>query len=861
MFPERAINNSAALKSSAALKNCAGLGGVQPVKAPWSHTTGVGSVVNAWLESGRVRPYFAAHQLLEPQAASHAPIPEGLAPVLQAALARRGIRSLYTHQAEAIEAALAGRHVVVATPTASGKSLCFHLPVLNALCEDADASALFLYPTKALSRDQEHNLRELINGSGLDLAATVYDGDTPGDARRVARERCRIVLTNPDMLHAGILPSHARWATFLRGLRYIVLDELHTYRGVFGSHMAHVLARLLRVARFHGQAPQVIAATATIGNPREHAAQLLGVPVDQVTLVANSGAPRATRRVFIYNPPVVNEELGIRASTLKQAVSLTADLVRARIPTILFGPSRNSVEVMLKYLRAKVGDGAGPPGAASHAIMGYRGGYLPQQRRAIEQGLRNGEILCVVATNALELGIDIGDLDAVVCAGYPGSVAGTWQRFGRAGRRGDQSIALLVCSSSALDQYLAREPEYLLAGNAEEARIDPTNIEILIQHLKCACFEVPFELSAAGTRVAAPLPARGEGYAGLGVDETRDALEYLGQHGLVHASGGRYHWTGEAFPATHVSLRNIGWDNFVIIDVATQQSIGELDWRAAHTMLHEQAIYQQDAEQFQVERLDFDNHKAFVRKVEPDYFTTALTYRTVSVIETHRTGRLGPAELGAGDIKVLEKVTGYKKIKFFTHENAGYGDVHLPEIQMHTTSFWLTLREDFVARFALPRATFIDALRGVGRALETVSTLALMCDPRDIGQTLGDGGSDAGHDEAQGGGEAPGRNPSAGKLGGFDPTVFLFDAHPGGVGLAPRIFERAEELLERASLLVEHCPCPSGCPACVGPVAEHAQTKSVAVDILREIGIPEQRRSPTPAPRFETAVAESPSEP
>src|SRR5690606_28728425 len=492
--------------------------------------------------------------------------------------------------------------------------------------------------------------------------------------------------------------SHVKWASFFRGLRYVVLDELHTYRGVFGSHMAHVLARLLRVARFHGQNPSVIAATATIGNPKEHAARLIGVPPEDVVLVSDSGAPQPSRQVFIYNPPVVNEELGIRASTLKQAVHLCADLVRARVPTILFGPSRNSVEVMLKYLRARVGDVAG-----SHAIMGYRGGYLPAQRRAIERGLREGEILCVVATNALELGIDIGDLDAVVCAGYPGSVAGTWQRFGRAGRRGDQSIALLVCSSSALDQYLARQPAYLLASAAEEARIDPTNIEILIQHLKCACFEAPFEIASKGPKPAAPELASGESYMGLDTDATREALDYLAAHGLVHASAGKYHWTGEAFPATHVSLRNIGWDNFVIVDVAAQQSIGELDYRAAHTMLHEQAIYQQDAEQFQVERIDFENHKAFVRKVEPDYFTTALTYRTVSVLETHQTGRLGPVELGAGDIKVLEKVTGYKKIKFFTHENAGYGDVHLPEIQMHTTSFWLTLREDFVASFAVPR--------------------------------------------------------------------------------------------------------------------------------------------------------------
>jgi DEAD/DEAH box helicase domain-containing protein len=799
-------------------------------KPPWSHQNGVGSVVEEWLTSGKVRPHFAAQELIGPRSARYAEMPAALAPRLKQALLARGVSALYTHQAKAVQAAMQGQHVVVSTPTASGKSLCFHLPVLHALSEDPSASALFLYPTKALSRDQEHSLRQLIHESGLDLPATVYDGDTPGDARRVVRERCRIVLSNPDMLHAGILPGHSRWASFFRGLRYVVIDELHTYRGVFGSHMAHVLSRLLRVARFHGQNPRVIAATATIGNPLEHTAQLLGVPSHEVTLIDDSGAPQATRRVFIYNPPIVNQELGVRASTLKQAVYLTADLVRARAPSILFGPSRNSVEVMLKYLRAKVGDVAG-----NQAIMGYRGGYLPEQRRAIERGLRNGEILCVVATNALELGIDIGDLDAVVCAGYPGSVAGTWQRFGRAGRRGEQSIALLVCSSTALDQYLAREPGYLLAANAEEARIDPSNIEVLLQHLKCACFEIPFEISAAGSEPAAPKAAIGEGYATLDASTTRDALDYLQQHGLVHPSGGKYHWTGEAFPATHVSLRNIGWDNFVIIDVATDQSIGELDWRAAHTMLHEQAIYQQDAEQYQVERLDFDNHKAFVRKVLPDYFTTALTYRTVSVLEQSESGSVGRASTGRGDVKVLEKVTGYKKIKFFTHENAGYGDVHLPEIQMHTTSFWLTVSEDFVQSFGVPRASFIDALRGVGRALETVSTLALMCDPRDIGQTLGDGGTQ------------PGRNPDAGQLGGFDPTLFLFDAHPGGVGLAPRIFERAPELLERASLLVEHCPCASGCPACVGPLPEASPIKRIALDILRVIHDPSAPATAGPA--------------
>jgi DEAD/DEAH box helicase domain-containing protein len=422
----------------------------------------------------------------------------------------------------------------------------------------------------------------------------------------------------------------------------------------------------------------------------------------------------------------------------------------------------------------------------------------------------------------------------VVCAGYPGSVAGTWQRFGRAGRRGETSIAVLVCGSDALDQYLAREPKYLFEASSEEARIDPGNVEILIQHLKCATFEAPFEVSAPGARPADPLPAQGESYLTLDPEATRDALEYLRGHGLVHQSGGRYHWSGEAYPASAVSLRNIGWDNFVIIDVATNKSIAELDFRATHTMLHEQAIYQHDAEQYQVEKLDYENHKAFVRKVEPDYFTTALTYRTVSVIEP-RDGRLvGGARFGFGDVKVIEKVTGYKKIKFFTHENAGYGDVHLPEMQMHTTSFWLTVPEAVLASVGHPRATLIDGLRGLGAALETVSTLFLMCDPRDIGQTLGDGGQES---DGEAPAVAPGRDPHAGRTGQFDPTVFLFDALPGGVGLAERIYERGRELCWAAGKLIRSCPCPGGCPACVGPASEKNPRKQVALELLSALGL------------------------
>lgn len=793
-------------------------------EAPWFKPTGVRAVVDAWLASGVVRPCLAAERLIPSRAASVAPLPAGLSPSLRHALTGRGVGELYTHQLEAVTAAMDGRHVVVATPTASGKSLCFHVPVLEALQDDPGATALYVYPTKALSRDQEHGIHALVREAGLNVPATVYDGDTPGDARRAARERCRIVLTNPDMLHAGILPNHARWASLLSGLRYVVLDEMHTYRGVFGSHMAHVVERLRRVAAFHGAKPTFIGATATIGNPREHAARLFGVDPGEITLVDRSGAPSASRQVLLYNPPIVNAELGVRGSALKHGVRLAVDLVRARVPTIVFGQSRNSVETMLKYIREEC-RGAVP----EDAIMAYRGGYLPATRRRIEEGLRNGEILCVVATNALELGIDIGDLDAVVCVGYPGSIAATWQRFGRAGRRGSQSIALMVCSSAALDQFLAREPGYLLSAGVEEARIDPSNVEILVQHLKCAAFEAPFEIREPGA-VAARTPAEGERYSTLGVEATRDALEYLATHGIIHASGGRYHYIGDPYPASNVSLRSVGWDNFVIVDLDTDKSLAELDFRSAHTMLHEQAIYQHDAEQYQVEKLDYDDHKAFVRKVLPDYFTTALTYRTVQVLDVTKAGALGrgATPIGWGEVKVVERVTGYKKVKFFTHENAGYGDVNLPELQMHTTSFWLTLPEGEVEALGAPRAEVVEALRGAGVALEAVATLALMCEPSDIGRTLGDGTGDE-HSAS-----LPGRDPHSGRTGGLDPTVFLFDAIPGGVGLAERIFERAASLVDSARELIRGCPCDRGCPACIGP-GEARGRKELALTVLGRI--------------------------
>jgi DEAD/DEAH box helicase domain-containing protein len=792
---------------------------------PWKGERGIEPVLERWLASRWVKPCLCADETNLAREGQYAPLPRGLAPGLARALADRGITSLYAHQALAIAEAQRGCHVVIATPTASGKSLCFHLPVLQAVADDPSARAIYLYPTKALARDQEAGLRELVAAAGLSAGAVVYDGDTPADARRAARERSAVVLTNPDMLHTGILPHHTTWARTMQALRYIVVDELHTYKGVFGSHVANVLRRLMRIARFHGANPQILGATATIGNPRAHAAGLFGVRPDEVALVDESGAPRGERRFFLFNPPVVDETLGIRASYVKQSVMLAADLVRARVPTIVFGQSRNSVEVMLRYLRDAVAtrsNGGDSEGVEPGRIMAYRGGYLPEQRRDIERRLRERDILAVVATNALELGIDIGELDAVVCAGYPGSIAATWQRIGRAGRRGEQSIGVLVTSSAPLDQYLAREPRFLLGAPVEEARIDPDNVEILVQHLKCAAFELPLK--------------RGDAFGSLGPEETVEALGFLQHHRVLHESGGTFHWAADAYPANDVSLRSVGWDNVVIIDLEHDRSIAELDWRAAHTMLHQHAIYQHDGECWQVERFDYENHKAFVRRVAPDYWTDAMTYVQVSVLEDE-TATSDPHALrqdwssGWGEVAIVEKVVGYKKIKFYTHENAGYGDVRLPEMQMHTTAFWVTAPEAVCARVEAGRPAVIDGLRGMGVALETVATLALMCDPRDLGTTLGTTASDEESDGSGAQASLPRKGFGEPLDGKYRPTLFLYEHVPGGTGLAERIWEQRDLLMARAARMIESCPCQSGCPACVGP--GEATRKATALELLR----------------------------
>ena len=785
------------------------------VDRPWARPRGVAEVIEQWRSNGTWRNVTWSHEV-DPHGASIAPMPPSLAPGLKRALHQRGIRELYDHQARAFELASKGKHVVVATPTASGKSLCYNLPILQALASDPTATALYLFPTKALSRDQEESLRVLMREAELSVGAITYDGDTPNDARRAARQRAGVLLTNPDMLHAGIMPHHTGWARLFSNLKYVVVDELHTYRGVFGSHLANVMRRLQRIARFYGSSPTFLFASATIGNPREHASRICGEPVE---LIDESGAPTGPRQLVVYNPPVINAELGMRQSYIKTAVRLTRDLVRAGVPTLVFGNSRSGVEVMLKYLRDRLARDQIDPSA----IHAYRGGYLPQTRRRIESALRAGEIRCVVATNALELGIDIGALDAVVCAGYPGTMAGLWQRFGRAGRRRDLSLAVLVSSSNPVDQFMARYPRQLISAPIEHARIDPDNIEILLQHLKCAAFELPFEPGGV--------------YGDVPEDALGEALDYLADNGVVHptstAAGSIYHWASDSYPANNVSLRSASWDNFVIIDLEGNRTIAEMDWRSTHTMLHEQAIYQHEGEQYQVERLDFDNHKAFVRRVKPDYYTTAMTHSKVTVLEQDHGSmvELGEVSLdaGLGDVSVIEKVVGYKKIKFHTHENVGHGEVHLPEMQKHTTAFWLTFPEDFVQRQPEPRTVVVDALRGLSKAMHVVGAMGLMIDPRDLGRTLGSRNED-------------GATPGKGQGSGFDPTIFLYDTVAGGIGLASRLFEEREELLRRARHLIESCECNEGCPGCIGPDAfidDEAETarKRLVLGLLDAVGV------------------------
>ena len=766
---------------------------------------------------------------LPPRAARTVPIPDTVDGRLAEALRGRGIGELYTHQAQVLEALRKGGHVVVVTPTASGKTLCYNLPVLETLLHEPSARALYLFPTKALAQDQLAELEELARVLP-ELRIHTYDGDTSPDARRAVRTRANLVLTNPDMLHSGILPHHTKWLGLFQNLRYVVVDELHTYRGVFGSHLANVFRRLLRVCRHYGASPQFVCASATIANPRELAERLTGQPVD---LVDDNGAPLGEKVLVFYNPPVVNPELGIRRPYLRETARLATPFLRARVPTIVFTGSRLAEEVLLTALKAAVERAP----AFTDVIRGYRGGYLPTRRREVERGLREGSVLGVVSTNALELGIDIGRLDVAILAGYPGTIASTWQQAGRAGRRSGLSAAVLVASSSPLDQFIVTHPEYFFGASPEHGLVNPDNPYILVSHLKCAAFELPF--------------ANGERF---GDQDVTRYLRLLEEEGILHAAGGRFHWTSESYPADHLSLRAVGSDNFVVIDtthretVATRltrkrQVIAEVDWRSAFAMIHPKAIYLVEGEQFEVQELhcrEDEEKVAYVKRVSLDYFTDAVSAKGVWALDRFRTGLSGAARAAQGELLVAEQVVGFKKIKFDTMENVGAGEVALPQQEMQTSGLWLTLPPETLAAISPDRDALIDGLRGLAHLLHHLAPLFLMCDVRDLGAWLGDAAPPETPAEATPASPrvltADGTRARLLRSDRFEPTLYLYDSQPGGVGLTERLFELLPALVDRARETLLACPCRAGCPSCVGPVnAIGRQAKPIALALLERL--------------------------
>ncbi len=812
-----------------------------------------------------------------------APWPAALDARLIAAARGTGVEAPYTHQAEAMEAALSGRNVVLATGAASGKSLAIHLPVLQTLLHDPNATALYLFPTKALAHDQIAALKALTAPLSPEVPIAPYDGDTPTSQRAAIRQKARLVVTNPDMLHLGILPYHTRWARFFSGLRWVVLDELHIYRGVFGSHVANVLRRLGRVCRFYGAQPRFLCASATVANPRHLAERLLE---EAVYPVQDDGAPRGEKHFLIYNPPLLDADLGIRRSPVLSALDLAAHLLQADLQTVFFARSRLTTEVLLGYLR----DQAPLWGRSPEAVRGYRGGYLPSLRREIEQGLREGTVRAVVATNALELGVDIGQMAACVMVGYPGSVASTWQQAGRAGRRAGASVVVLIAGPSPLDQYLAAHPDFLFGRPVEEAYLNPDNPAILTDHLACAAYELPFEPGESFGRLA----------------DVERWLRLLEEVGDLHRSNGRYIWIGEGEPTRAVNLRTGTPDVVVIQDVGADppQVVGEIDRASAPLLVYPGAVYIHEAETYIVESLDWEKGLARVRTEEVDYYTRASATTEIQVLETAEGRAMEGWEVSLGTVEVTSRVTGYRQIRRYTHEVLGWGEVDLPQQRMETVGVWLDLGSALVERLQeegvirpptdygpnwpaqraaalardgyrcchcgvpereghplevhhrVPFASFgyvpgvndlyllanrlenlitlcgachrraerargaRSALSGLAYLLRHLSPLYVLCAPGDLEAVV----------------------ESRAPVTGY-PRVTLYDRVPGGAGLSARLYElltagarEGLSLLEAALERVRTCPCADGCPACVGPVGEQEMgTKERTRRLLEEM--------------------------
>jgi len=838
------------------------------------------SLLSHWRADPDVGGNVIEWRTIPPRPARFLPFPADLHPLLAKALNTQGITTLYTHQVQSWLYAKNGDHFVVVTGTASGKTLCYNLPVLDCLLRDDNARALYLFPTKALAQDQLSGLIGLlgdqarkpgtevtIGNSSPDTSPAffpaIYDGDTPAHLRPSIRSSARLLLSNPDMLHTGILPHHTGWAVFFQNLRFVVIDELHTYRGVFGSHVANVIRRLKRIASNYGAKPQFILTSATIANPIELAEWLVEEPIN---LLDDDGSARGPRHILLYNPPIVNEELGIRRGTLSECTRLAEDLLQYNVQTILFAQTRRGVEILLRGLREKENGGKGSNGQSDHLapdsyfpVRGYRSGYLPNQRREIERGLRDGSVRAVTATNALELGIDIGGMGASILAGYPGTIASTRQQIGRAGRGSDPSLAVLVASQNPLDQYLIHHPEFFFDRSPERALVNPDHLLILLGHLRCAAFELPF--------------MDGESYGTVGPERLFEFLNFLSQEGVLHHSKDRFYWMAEQYPAQAVSLRSASPDTVVLH--ADDKTVGIVDVPSAAWMVHPGAVYLHEGQIYLVETLDLDENRARLSLADPDYYTDPRRETTVALIEKLGEAVIPGGEKTHGEITVTTQVTGFRKIRWGTGENLGFELLDLPPSTLQTTGYWLALGDETVERlkeeglwlntpnnygpgwaeltrlvrtrdgfrcqmcgmvekdrahdvhhktpfrsFASPEQAnrlenlttlcptchkraesavrIRSGLAGLSFLLVNLAPLFLMCDPRDLGV----------HADPQ--------SPLAeGK-----PAVALYDQVPAGIGFSARLFEVHNELLQRAFEVVSTCPCTDGCPSCVGPGGE-----------------------------------------
>lgn len=844
------------------------------------------SLLADWQSDPQVAPNIVTWRTLPAYLGRWVPFPESLHPYLIEQLRTRHIQALYSHQATTWQHVQAGRHVVIVTGTASGKTLCYNLPVLDHLLRSPAARALYLFPTKALAHDQQDELSQLLAAfrpatgrAGLGVAS--YDGDTPNEVRPALRSRARLIISNPDMLHAGILPHHAAWADFFRQLRFVIIDEMHTYRGVFGSHVANVLRRLKRVAHFYGAAPQFILTSATIGNPLELAEKLIEEPV---VLVDDDGAARGARHFLIYNPPVVNRELGLRRGLLLEGVRLTRQLLAHGVQTIVFGRTRHTVELMLRYLQqteepagtrvsetrwatsdsAVPADGSEQPaGSRGQAVRGYRSGYLPAHRRAIEQGLREGEVRAVVATSALELGIDIGGMGAAVLAGYPGSIARTWQQAGRAGRQHEAALAVLIASADPLDQFLAGHPDYFFDRSPEQALINPDHLLILLQHVRCAAFELPFQAGDSFGRVEAGRLA--------------EYLEFLRQAGILHRSRDRYFWMADQYPAEQVSLRSASPET-VVLQVeqdGAPRTLGLVDTSSAPWLVHPDAVYLHEGRTYLVEDLDLTNGVARLRPAEVAYYTEPRSQAQVQLVEKYAEAPAPGAHIAHGALRVVTQLTGYRKVKWLTHELLGSGELALPPSELQTTGYWLGLLPEALERLRQAGLWSNDdnqygpdwpRLRDRVRArdgyrcqncgapegehqhhvhhkqpfrsfttvdqanqLSNLVTLCPGCHQRAelVVRTRSGlaGVAYALHhlaplflmcDTHDLGVHADPQSP----LAAGQPTVVLYDLVPAGIGFSQRLFELHSELVARAYELVAACACSDGCPSCVGPAGE-----------------------------------------